>query len=185
MRLFFAITLPDEIRAALAGLQPPAPERDYRWVGPDTMHVTLAFLGEQPADRLDLLATIGQAAASRVPPARLRLGQPGTFGSRQAPRALWVGLSGEVPALISLHQHLAEGLRSASFPVEAQRYQPHITLARRRPRASGGPPPGWPPTPPSGASFAMDTLTLFESRLSPRGPTYLPLQEHRLTARAH
>jgi 2'-5' RNA ligase len=178
MRLFFAVELSSDVQAALGRLNPDDPSRDYRWSDPALLHVTLAFLGQQRADRLDGLRSIGAAAASACRPGTLKLGQPGSFGPRGAPRVLWIGLDGDLAALQALQSRLAAGLREAGFELEERPFSPHITLARRRESARGGAPPGWPPSnPPSqNTEFPMQRLTLFESRLSPRGATYIPLR---------
>jgi RNA 2',3'-cyclic 3'-phosphodiesterase len=169
LRLFFAVELPDTLRATLARLRSDTP--DYRWVDAGSMHVTLAFLGEQPEERLAALRAIGATAAAASRSGVLRLDTAGSFGSRRAPRVLWVGLGGHVDALRALQAHLSDGLRDAQFAVEEREFSPHITLARRRPSATGGAPSGWPPQVHPQA-FPLDELTLFESRLSPRGATY-------------
>ena len=176
MRLFFAIELPPSVQAALGRLNPKDENRDYRWSDPSLLHVTLAFLGEQPAERLELLQRVGEAAAGASRPGTLRLGEVGSFGSRRAPRVLWVGLDGDLQAVSALQTRLAAGLRQAGFTLDDRPFTPHVTLARRREQARGGPPAGWPPTDrPRHTAFALDRLTLFESRLSPRGPTYTPV----------
>ncbi len=182
MRLFFAVELPREVQAAMGGLNPNDASRDYRWTDPSLMHITLAFLGQQPEERLDVLRSVGAIAASRSRQGTLNLGQPGSFGGRKAPRVLWIGLEGDVPALQALQSNLNTGLKQAGFDVEERAFSPHITLARRRETARGGAPPGWPPTQGLGkrVGFEMHDLTLFESRLSPRGPTYIPLVEFSL-----
>jgi RNA 2',3'-cyclic 3'-phosphodiesterase len=172
LRLFFAIELPDAVRATLGRLR--SDSQEYRWVEPAGMHVTLAFLGEQPEERLSALTSIATAAASASQRGTLHLGAAGSFGSRRAPRVLWVGLSGDLDTLRALQTHLAEGLHAAKFPVEERDFSPHITLARRRPSATGGAPPGWPPGVQTHV-FPLDELTLFESRLSPRGARYIPV----------
>lgn len=175
--MFFAVQLPSEVRAALGRLQ--STNADYRWVDPSTMHVTLAFLGDQPEDRLSELERIGaEAAHSR--PGTLRLGQVGQFGSKRTPRVLWVDIAGDVEHLLALQSRLADGLRAAGFPVEEREFRAHITLARRRETARGGAPPGWPPAV-EHAAFALNQLTLMQSRLSPRGATYTPVFEFQLT----
>jgi RNA 2',3'-cyclic 3'-phosphodiesterase len=174
VRLFFAIELPSEVRAALGRLH-PANDRDYRWVDPAQLHVTLAFLGEQPETALPLLEQIGSAAASASRSAKLRLDQPGSFGPRRSPRVLWLGLEGDLHHLTALHAALAARLHEAAFSVEDREFRPHITLARRRESAPSGAPPPWPPQNPPHAAFQVDHLTLFQSRLSPRGATYHPL----------
>jgi RNA 2',3'-cyclic 3'-phosphodiesterase len=174
VRLFFAVELPPEVQASLGRLKPTDENRDYRWVDPALLHVTLAFLGEQPEARLAALEEAGAAAAHASTSGRLRLGTTGHFGSARAPRVLWVDLAGDLALLTNLEQHLVHELKAREFPTDERPFRAHITLARRRETAYGGPPPGWPPKV-EHASFPIDQLTLMHSRLSPRGPTYTPV----------
>ncbi len=174
MRLFFAIELPSDVRDALGRLRPKDESRDYRWVDPALMHVTLAFLGEQPAEQLAVLQTIGAAAANASQRGLLQLGTAGSFGSRRAPRVLWVDLVGDVEGLLSLQHRLDAALQQAGFAVSEQSFRAHVTLARRREGARGGPPQL---SAPPHATFTMAKLTLMQSRLSPRGPTYTAVSE--------
>jgi 2'-5' RNA ligase len=171
VRLFFAIELPGEVRAALVRLR--GEDGDYRWVDPASMHVTLAFLGEQPEDTLPRLQQIGAGAASASQALHLRLGKPGTFGPRSAPRVLWVGLEGDVQALQALQSRLADGLRSAGFGLEDRPFSPHITLARRRDSARNR--VAWSPAQGQPLAFSASELILFQSNLSPKGATYTAL----------
>jgi 2'-5' RNA ligase len=175
VRLFFAIELPAEVRAALGRLRPPDEGGAYRWVDPALMHVTLAFLGQQPENVLSTLDSIAQRAAGEGRSATLRLGDAGSFGPRAAPRVLWIGLDGNLDALRALQTRLDELLRQAGFSLEDRAFRPHITLARRRERVPAGAALRWPPVRVEHPTFDLDALTLFESRLSPRGPTYTAL----------
>jgi RNA 2',3'-cyclic 3'-phosphodiesterase len=184
VRLFFAVELPDEVQTALGKLRSAEPwARDYRWVEPASMHVTLAFLGEQPEDALETLSQLGAAAATSSPPGKLGIGQPGTFGSRRAPRVLWIGLEGDLARLQHLHQALSQQLKARGFPVEERTFSPHITLARRRERAASGLQPLWPPAEqPHAHPAPLDRLTLFQSHLSPAGARYTPVGQWPLEA---
>jgi 2'-5' RNA ligase len=148
--------------------------RDYRWSDPSLLHVTLAFLGEQPETRLGSLEQIGAAAARESRGGLLRLGHAGQFGGKRAPRVLWVDLEGDTEALQALQKRVDAGLRRDGFPTEDRPFTAHITLARRRESAQGGPPAGWPPEV-EHAAFMLTKLTLMQSRLSSRGPSYTPL----------
>jgi 2'-5' RNA ligase len=77
-----------------------------------------------------------------------------------------------------LQARLSADLKNAGFTLEDRPFRAHITLARRRASAAVGTAPNWPPArPPEPAEFPMRQLTLFESRLSPRGATYVPVLE--------
>jgi len=177
MRLFFAAELPEQVRNLLGGLR-LAEAADYRWVDPGLLHVTLAFLGQQPQARLEALEQVGRAAAGASQTGVLKLGQGGSFGPRREPRVLWLGLDGDVDALLGLQTRLADALRGAGFNLDERPFSPHITLARRRDGVRSAGSPAWPPALRDEApTFRLDHLTLVESRLSPRGPTYIPLLE--------
>jgi 2'-5' RNA ligase len=95
-----------------------------------------------------------------------------------------MGLDGDLEALQALQSNLNAALKQAAFDVEERAFSPHVTLARRRESARGGA-PAWPPTRAFNQSteFPMQRLTLFESRLSPRGPTYSHLGDFPLVGR--
>jgi 2'-5' RNA ligase len=181
VRLFFAVELPTEAQATLGRLTASdGGGRDYRWVDPSLLHVTLAFLGEQPEDRLAALEQLASEAAGVTEAGVLSLGTAGHFGSSRAPRVLFVDLAGDLTKLTTLHANLTQQLKTHGFPTEDRPYRPHITLARRRESAHGGPPPGWPPQV-KHTQIPMTTLTLMHSRLSPRGATYTPLFHAKLS----
>lgn len=174
MRLFFAVELPSEVQTALGRLR-PQDGAAYRWVDPSLLHVTLVFLGEQPEEQVPRLEALATDAAARSRPGTLRIGEAGAFGSKSAPRVLWIGLDGDLDALRSAQSRLDAALRQAGFRIEDRHYRPHITLARRRESARTDAPPPWPPRRVEHIPFTMDAITLFQSKLSPRGPTYIPL----------
>ncbi len=184
MRLFFAVELPAEVQRVLGRLRPPDSTpgaRDYRWVDPALLHVTLAFLAEQPTSQLAALTRIGTEAARSYAPLQLALSEAGSFGPPRAPRVLWVGLRGDTSHLTRLHGSLATKLREAGFAVEERAFAPHVTLARRRQEARR---PLLFPWPPGAAlpspTFTVDALALVHSELSPRGPRYTALEHFRL-----
>jgi 2'-5' RNA ligase len=124
MRAFVAIDLPDRVRTALEAVQERLPLG--RAVDPDQMHLTLAFLGEQPDD---LIETAHQALEGiRLPPFELHLQGLGTFGDRQ-PTVLWAGVRDPGPVK-ALHDRILPALHGAGIVLERRRFRPHVTLAR-------------------------------------------------------
>ncbi|KQW89206.1 hypothetical protein ASC94_22445 [Massilia sp. Root418] len=122
-KLFFALWPDEDTRAALAGLQPLAPGRA---IAPAKLHLTLAFLGQQPAAALAPLLAILEGLA--VPELRLRIDCLGYF---QRPRIAWAGMSTPPPALLALQAELMARLEAAGFSAATHgQFKPHVTLAR-------------------------------------------------------
>jgi 2'-5' RNA ligase len=95
-----------------------------------TWHVTLAFLGEVPDERLPrVVAAVSLAAGTRPGPMRLRVGGGGTFG-RGRSTVLWVGVGPAVPELAELAGAVRRALGRARLPYDRKPLRPHLTLAR-------------------------------------------------------
>ena len=131
LRLFFALWPDPATRAAIAEVvSAVAKESHGRGVTADNIHLTLAFLGGQPAARVQELCAL--AAAIEVAPFRLVLDEIGCF--RKAGIA-WLGASAAPPELVALHAGLGRVLNGAGIALDARPFAPHLTLARRITRA--------------------------------------------------
>lgn len=101
----------------------------------ERLHVTLHFLGNVPADRLDALR---HGLAVDWPGDTLVLDRatvwPGGIAVLEATQV--------PPALAALHGQLGERLQALEVPVESRRYRPHVTLARK---GFGSRPPAFAP----------------------------------------
>ncbi len=154
----------------------------FRWVTPEQLHVTVAFLADVPDRRLDdLVERLTRAARRRTAFATAVTGG-GAFPSAARARVLWVGLDLDDHGRTELTR-LATGARAAAnragVPVDGQRFRPHVTLARL----------GQPQEVSSwvrlldayrGPSWTVDRLTLVASYHGegPRGrPRYEPVEE--------
>lgn len=123
LRLFFALWPDQETRTALAALQSRVPGRRIR---PGNLHVTLAFLGMQPAA---LLPTLRAILASLPPPDfLLEVDRIGYFARR---RIAWAGTHRAPDALSALHRDLVRALLQEGIAFDQRSsFVPHITLAR-------------------------------------------------------
>ncbi|MEX1252993.1 MAG: RNA 2',3'-cyclic phosphodiesterase [Dehalococcoidia bacterium] len=133
LRLFVACELPDDVREALGRVQADlrrAGADSLRWVRPEGIHVTLKFLGEVDAERVDAV-TSALAAAIEPFELRVRPSALGTFGGDRL-RVVWVGLEGDIDALASLAGRVEGALEPLGFPRERRPFAPHLTLARPR-----------------------------------------------------
>lgn len=100
-----------------------------RWVVPEQMHITLKFLGETPAHRIEGLCRVFEEVASGHAPFSCRLEGAGLFGSRYAPRVIWVGTSDDAP-LRAVGEAILESAAVSGFPRERLPFVPHLTLGR-------------------------------------------------------
>ncbi len=158
-----------------------------RLLEPDTLHLTLCFLGSRPVGEIESIggALIAACAEAR-PVGELTLGAPLWLPPRR-PRALAVELRDDSNrALEALHDTVANALaivcdRSKIGPQpERRRFRPHVTVARMR---SGDAPRerSLPATPP--LSFSPRSVTLYRSWLTPTEASYEELATHPLAPR--
>ncbi|MFO0589719.1 MAG: RNA 2',3'-cyclic phosphodiesterase [Polyangiaceae bacterium] len=185
MRLFIAVSpgvdVLRRIDHLLDALRPKAPSA--KWVKAESLHVTLAFLGEQTAEMAAKVSEALVAEAASHAPFELRFKGGGSFGRPSRPRILWASCDGDLAALGRLQQGITTRLVPLGHAPEDREFNPHLTLARARDHA-GDPAlarcvPGL-----QNEDFGAVTVTevtLYESRLSPAGPHYEPLVRARLT----
>jgi len=134
LRLFIAIELPGEVRETLGRLQHELQRRGLeklRWVRPESIHLTLKFLGETPVKKVPAIQEALTRAAGPGRPDQVTLGGLGMFGNRRSPRVLWIGVQ-SVPQVFDLYTRVEAELSSQGFPSEEMPFAPHLTLARVR-----------------------------------------------------
>lgn len=123
LRLFYALWPDDAAASALMQLQASMPGRRIPY---SNLHMTLVFLGQQPAallpDLKDVLTHLPHADIT------LTLDRLGYFPRNHI---AWVGPRNAPEALFSLHEHLVRALEENNVSFNGQHtYKPHVTLAR-------------------------------------------------------
>ena len=177
MRAFVAIPVPEDICERLEDLQSNLPVG--RLADPETFHITLAFLGEEPVERIEAAheALEGLAAA----PFSLRLDGLDTFGGA-TPKTLFAAVAPSDP-LATLQRKVRSLLHGAGIMPDRARFRPHVTLARFRPgsgteaglmrfltrHATFGTAP-----------FPVTEVVLYRSHLTGDGAIHEPLAEYPL-----
>jgi 2'-5' RNA ligase len=177
IRTFIAIPLSDTIRRTIAQVQRELAEPlpDIRWVRPETIHLTLAFLGDISQESLDKIGNSMLSIGRSFAPFEVRIGDLGAFPSRSRPRVIWIGVERCAP-LMELQAALAGTLADLGLPGEDRPYTPHLTLGRsRRLDPAAGRILETRADLPIG-SLTVDRMVLFESRLQPGGAVHLPRQ---------
>ena len=193
VRAFVAIELPDRARTALAELVEQlkrARVRGLRPVSPTGIHLTLKFLGDVPVTQVESIAAEIRRAASGQRSFSVVLDGVGVFPKRGEPRVLWVGLDGDLPALLALHQAVEDSLERLGYARERRDFSPHLTVARirdgtpsderRRAREALLSATAFD----SGLRIDVDHVSLMQSILLPEGAKYLRLARITLSGAA-
>jgi len=190
MRLFIAVEMNrsveeaagdviGELRQRVARL---APRARITWASPERLHVTIRFIGAADEAGTQAIRT-ALGVAVDAPVFDLSIEGVGAFAPKGLPRVFWAGLTDGRHELLELERVVSQRLETL-MPAEERAYSPHLTLGRVK-DASGlsrvalldG----------LGArrfgTVHVDAITLFESRLSPKGPTYVALQRTALRRR--
>ncbi len=178
-RLFIAVDIDAETREQIgrisSGLREIIDARTKAsWVRPDRMHLTLHFFGNADAVIEQHVRDV-LAHPMAEPAFQLSFQGLGFFPERGSPRVLWLGIRDGTAAL----RRLQAGLNaSGSRPGRADEpFTPHLTLARFKERMPRAKLAELTDIPASAGPSRIDRVTLYKSRLSPAGPTYVPLAE--------
>jgi len=188
VRLFVALEIPAAVRDNLAAqikelrdLPAPRADKRLRWVRPENLHVTLKFIGEVEAAKLDGIRSALTAIGLHAP-VELHLRGLGFFPDERDPRMLWVGLnaSGNLPVLARAIDRALEGQGIAR---DERAFTPHLTLARFASR-------GLPEKPRAAiqdnsqrefGAFQAREFHLVQSQLKPSGAEYTTLASFPIT----
>ena len=193
MRLFLALEVPEAIRESLSrfiddlkGMPGMGQSRGgrIRWARADGMHLTLRFLGE--TDRAlagSIMTHLNVTTAGKFSRMTLGVEGVGRFPQRGRPRVLWAGVvenedREKAGRLEHLQAVVEEACSEGGFPREERPFRPHITLARL---GEGRPPAGLDQVLSDAGSkefgrFKAESLTLFQSILSPQGAEYRSME---------
>ena len=178
MRLFIAFDLDAAVRvrvgSLLRELRAGAPE--IKWVAPDSMHLTLKFIGEQPEAKLaEMIEAL--EAVPRPGPLALSFRGLGCFPNERRPRVFWVGVESP-PELARLAEAIDEAMERFGVERERRPFSPHLTLGRTREgRRVELPAAVWEAHRNDDFSgFTATEFFLFESKLAPAGAQHTKLQ---------
>ena len=141
VRVFVAVDLPPPAKEILqrtvqqlGGILPAG----IRWVDPAGIHLTLKFLGDVHAGRVDALLAAMERAAVKFEHTSLPLSLSGlgVFPNARESRVLWAGVEGDLEALGGLQIQVDEALFELGFARERRPFRPHLTLGRVRDQVS-------------------------------------------------
>ncbi len=181
MRTFIAV---DACTDALAGLlKELSGLKGLKPVSPDSLHITLKFLGEIPEARVGEIHSAMERAFSACESFSFKLKGVGAFPNAARARVIWAGVSKGGEVLTELQARLERELLKLGFQAEKRAFVPHVTLARVKSMVDRK----------RVASFierhgkdelgevSVEEVRLMKSTLTPKGAIYTPLRRVRLS----
>ena len=183
MRLFVAVEIGEKLARQAAKLSQELERRataaarraKVTWIPADRMHLTIRFIGEVDDGKASMVREALEKPLA-VPPFSLTLCGAGTFPRSGTPRVVWLGVTEGQEQLLHVEREITARLIPLGIPEEDRAYSPHLTLARvREPAALKSARLLDGLTDHRVGTTRVEAITLFQSKLSPKGPTYTPL----------
>ncbi|MBN2201494.1 RNA 2',3'-cyclic phosphodiesterase [bacterium] len=177
IRTFIAVPVPDSVSGSIASFASPLKrlDADVKWVRPESLHLTLKFLGDVETVRIP---AVGDAMAEAVSESRaftLQLGGSGFFPNASRPAVIWIGVTKGAGDLT----HLAEAVDAAAvrcgFGAESRPFAAHLTIGRvRSPRGIDRLVTALSGSRYESAPFSARTILIMKSDLQRTGAVHTP-----------
>lgn len=180
MRVFIAVELTESIKEELAQLQESlrGTGDKIKWVDSSLIHLTLKFLGEIREEGLKKVLQASREVAVKSSSFRIKIKETGVFPDSPSPRVIWVGVEERENNLETLVNQLEEELARQGFAKERRKWIPHLTLGRVKVLKKKGKlrelvlsHKGL-----EGGEMEVRSISVIESRLTPKGPIYTLLE---------
>jgi RNA 2',3'-cyclic 3'-phosphodiesterase len=134
-RTFIAVHIPDAVRRDISELIGGLRSRDgadVKWVRPESLHLTLKFLGDVKQGSIGVIGDAIEKAVSAQSAFELELGGTGAFPSPRRPGVLWIGVRRGAESLSALAGTVESALAGIGFEREKRPFSAHLTLGRVR-----------------------------------------------------
>jgi 2'-5' RNA ligase len=185
-RLFVALDLPEPVREGIVAWQgAELSDEALRVVGPQNLHVTLAFLGYTPEKAIGSVAEVVNAVTAQAP--RIEFATEPVGRPKGRPRLFALDAASE--ETVALQAELEKELVAGRlYKPEKRPFWPHVTVARVRPERRGSKRPARIERTPGRLPEALCEpfrgvrVTLYLSTLRPQGAEYAPLAQVALPA---
>lgn len=183
IRTFIAISVPEQVKEKISDLQRKLKTRGghIKWVRPQSMHLTLKFLGDVEESKIDAIAESVREAVSTQKPFTISVSGTGVFPHPGRPRVLWVGVEQGRETLTLLADNIDRSFTALGFKPEKRKFSAHLTLGRVKSlkniddtlRVMNA-------TEFQGGSFRTEELMVMKSELRPEGAQYTTLHKIKL-----
>lgn len=132
MRFFISLEMPEssieELYMAQKKISDLVP--GFKPSDPDKLHLTIAFVGEQPDSLKDPLIKVMTESTKDIPPFSVTPGYIDGFPQLHTAKVIWIGVKGEIDKLFLLRHRIKDGLEKLKMDVDDRRFIPHIALGK-------------------------------------------------------
>jgi len=184
IRAFIAVEIEDQAKQKILELITSLKKSsaDIKWITENQIHVTLEFLGTIAQDKIKAISDNLSAISKDFKPFTITFFKIGAFPNLSHPKVIWLGIDKGAEALGELNKAIENNLEKLGFEKEIRGFKAHLTLGRvkstknisglidileKQPLISIEP-------------SQINSLTLFQSSLTPKGAIYSNLSKHNL-----
>jgi len=157
-------------------------EENIKWVNPESLHLTLAFLGDTMVDSIPEIRNLLQKTSEKHSAFTIDLAHIGTFPPKGNPRVVWIG-SENTNSLMHLQSEIEKSLIEKGLYEADKNFKAHLTLGRVKKINN------------KNRIHQMvdeyqhlffqelkiDSFIYYESTLTPKGPIYTPIEIFKLS----
>ena len=177
-RIFIAIPIGTAIKPVLHLLKSKFTRNseNIKWISMENIHLTLYFAGNIPNHYIPILIQTlkNNIIANSF---KLIIESTGIFSSSQSPKILWMGIKRGNNELISLHTQIKESLKVNIDNVPEKTFTPHVTIGKLLNNFVKIDVLPFLNTVYSPIELSINSICLFESKLSPERAKYIMLHE--------
>jgi len=132
IRTFIALELSDGAKQELVRLEETfkQADADVKWVAPESIHLTLKFLGSIPEEKVpDITACLKKIISDKTS-FDVVLGVVGVFPGWDRAKVLWAGISDGAEHVKDIADEVSAAMESEGFEKETRDFRPHVTIGR-------------------------------------------------------
>ncbi|OGI12518.1 2'-5' RNA ligase [Candidatus Micrarchaeota archaeon RBG_16_36_9] len=173
MRAFLGISISEDLKNKILNIQKKFSAFDIKFVEPENLHFNLKFFREIENENIEKLRRVVEEIVKKYQPFDIEIRGLGVFPNKSYIRVVWIGVKEGYNNLMSLVEEIQNSIEDLGF-VKEEKFVPHLTLGRVRTARNEeelkklveelqdveiG-------------SMKIDSIKLFQSKLSPKGPVY-------------
>ncbi len=183
IRTFIAVHVPETVRKQIAEFQNRLKPYggNIRWVRPESIHITLKFLGDVLAEQIESITNAIHEAVSSTRSFDISVEGTGVFPNVRRPKVFWVGVEKGSEELKNLAAKIDEVCSKLHFQKEERGYSAHLTIGRVRSQKRINPlMEALQAMKFEGGSYHVDEVAVMKSDLLKTGAVYTVLHQIKL-----